>query len=144
MCQTAIYFCVSVPGGEREGAGAWQAEGQTWCSAEWVSAAGPCSCCGLDIILVHWPGSSHRPAVLVLPLFVKQRRAKSNFKRSRQQWEHSFGWIELLWHSECKSFFHIWQDDSVFFLPWQLPIFLCLTTLLLVCWWVCRATWIFS
>lgn len=27
-------------GGEREGTGGWQAEGQTWCSAEWVSAAG--------------------------------------------------------------------------------------------------------
>lgn len=24
-----VYFWVSVPGGEREGAGAWQAEGQT-------------------------------------------------------------------------------------------------------------------
>lgn len=40
MCQTTVYFWVWVLGGERERAGAWQAEGQTWCSAEWVSAAG--------------------------------------------------------------------------------------------------------
>lgn len=78
MCQTTFYFWVSFPGGEREEEGAWQAEGQTWCSAEWVSAAGPCSCCGLNIILVHWLGLSHQPGVLVLHLFIKQKKAESN------------------------------------------------------------------
>ena len=41
--------------------------------------------------------------------------SKKQFKRSRRQWKAQFGWIELLWHSGCEYFFHIWQDDSVFF-----------------------------
>lgn len=86
VSDSGLFLGVGPRGGEREAAGAWQAEGQTWCSAEWVSAAGPCSCCGLDIILVHWPGMSHRPGALVLPLFIKQKKARKQFKSSRQQW----------------------------------------------------------
>lgn len=87
----SVYFWVLSPGGEREAAGAWQAEGQTWCSAEWVSAAGPCSCCSLDIILVHWPGMSHRPGVLDLPLFIKQKKAESNLSQADNNEKQSWG-----------------------------------------------------
>lgn len=79
VCQT-VYFWVPLPGGEREGAGA---EGQTWCSAvvprcEWVPwASTHCSCCGLDIILVHRAGSWRWPAVLVFTIFIKAKKQKA-------------------------------------------------------------------
>lgn len=82
--------------------GAWQAEGQTWCSsAEWASAAGSSSCCGLDIILEQLPALSHQPAALVWLLFIKRERArkkKSNLERADNREQD---WIELLWLFGC-------------------------------------------
>lgn len=53
--------------------------------SEWVPLASG-SCCGLDIILVCWPGLSHRPGVLVLPLFIQLNKAESNLRQFWLNW----------------------------------------------------------
>lgn len=80
MYQTAVYFWLSVPKGEHEGAGTLQAEGQTRCSKKRVSAPGQ--------LLLLWPGYYSgtptgvilRPSVLVLLLCVTGKKAENNLR----------------------------------------------------------------